>query len=210
MHPCVLIPEGKTDATWLRLLARITDLLAPDPDPAATPSFTHEVGVIPTKDARIADTFGHLHSVHPSLTCLVDGDQTGRDYVAQLCRLPAPPRAIIRWPDGWSMEHVIAWLAAADPAILANEDLASADVPGTISEFRQALSSSLKTNEIVHALVADAMSHSPAIMRRVSHVLKVLGAVAADRPPPENATSRELSAAGQTAIWTFNDAFPGV
>lgn len=210
MHPCVLIPEGKTDATWLRLLARITDLLAPNPEPAVTPSFTHEVGVIPTKDARIADTFRHLHGVHPSLTCLVDGDQTGRDYIAQLCRLTAPPRAVIRWPDDWSMEHVIAWLVTADPTILATDDLASASVPVTIPEFRQALSSSLKTNEIVHALIADAMSHSPAIMRRVSHVLTVLGTVAADRPPPENAVSRELSAAGQTAIWTFNDAFSGI
>ena len=40
-----------------------------------------------TKDARVADTFRHLQGVHPSITCLVDGDQAGRTYITALCAL---------------------------------------------------------------------------------------------------------------------------
>jgi putative ATP-dependent endonuclease of OLD family len=210
MHPCVLIPEGKTDAAWLRLFARIIDLLAPDPDPAAAPSFTHEVGVIPTKDARIADTFTHLHGVHPSLTCLVDGDSAGRAYITQLCGLSSAPRTIIRWPDNWAMEHVVVWIVSADTTILANSDLAAAGVPNAIPAFLAALSSSLKSNEVVHGLIADAISRSPAVMRRVSHVLGVLGAIAAGRQPSPGTASMTMSASGQTTIWTFSDAFSGI
>jgi hypothetical protein len=211
MHPCVLIPEGKFDAGWLRLFARIADL-----DPAlhasTGPNFTHEVGVIPTKDARIADTYGHLQTVHPSLVCLVDGDQSGRDYVKTLVALPFPPRIIIQWPDGWSMEQVVAWLIEVDPTILTSEDLVQAGLPATLPEFLTRLSAprDLKPNEVVHGLVADAMSRSAPVMRRVAHLLMVLGDIAAGRAPIAGSASSVTSAAGQTTIWTFSHAFPGI
>ena len=71
MHPSVLIPEGKFDASWLRLFGRIADLTELPADPQGA-TFTHEVGVIPTKDARINETYRDLALVHPTLSCLVD------------------------------------------------------------------------------------------------------------------------------------------
>ncbi|MBC7285824.1 AAA family ATPase, partial [Hoeflea sp.] len=64
MNPAVVIPEGKTDANWLRLLARVADISATED---SLVSFTHEIGTIPTKDARIAEVFDELHGVHPML-----------------------------------------------------------------------------------------------------------------------------------------------
>ena len=51
MHPAILIPE-EANASWLRLLARVADLTETDADVDRS-AFTHDVGVIPTKDARV-------------------------------------------------------------------------------------------------------------------------------------------------------------
>src|SRR3546814_2565983 len=78
MHSAVLIPEGKTDARWLQLMVKALEL-NPDGISDEAFSFAHEVGVIPTKDARVVDVFRHLNVIHPSLTCAVDGDAAGND-----------------------------------------------------------------------------------------------------------------------------------
>ena len=80
MHPAILIPEGKT-SSWLRLLARVADLTETDADVDRS-AFTHDVGVIPTKDARVVDTYTELARAHPTITCLVDGDAAGKAYAA--------------------------------------------------------------------------------------------------------------------------------
>src|SRR3546814_20752983 len=79
-------------------------------------SFAHEVGVSPTKDARVVDVFRHLNVIHPSLTCAVDGDAAGNDYIATCCGLQAPPAAIVRSHYGWAIENVIGWNVGADVA----------------------------------------------------------------------------------------------
>src|SRR3546814_14556088 len=104
MHSAVLIPEGKTDARWLQLMVKALEL-NPDGISDEAFSFAHEVGVIPTKDARVVDVFRHLNVIHPSLTCAVDGDAAGNDYIATCCGLQAQPAAIVRWPDGWAIEN---------------------------------------------------------------------------------------------------------
>jgi putative ATP-dependent endonuclease of the OLD family len=80
MHPCVLVPEGKTDANWLRLLALIADLSHSGGVSARNPTFTHEVGVVPTKDARVAEVFQHLNAVHPNVACLVGPGTRSIDF----------------------------------------------------------------------------------------------------------------------------------
>ena len=99
MHPSVLIPEGKTDASWLRLFVKVLDLDSSAVDQAAL-SFAHEVGLIPTKDARIREVFEHLCQIHPGVFCLMDGDGAGDAYEAACCGLLQPPRVVARWPTG--------------------------------------------------------------------------------------------------------------
>lgn len=210
MHPAVLIPEGKTDASWLRLFGRIADLTEP-PDATENATFTHEVGVIPTKDARIMDTYRELVNVHPALTCLVDGDQAGTDYRNHLSAADPVCRRIIQWPAGWTMEDVVAWVCAADPSILEAPDLAGQGAPVNIGEFSVFLKNKPpKTDEVLHAAIADAITAKPLCSRRVRHVLAVLAAIATDREPPADSVTDHPHQNGITHTWTFNDGVQGL
>jgi putative ATP-dependent endonuclease of the OLD family len=210
MHPFVLVPEGKTDASWLRLLSRIADLFAPERGADDAPPFTHEVGIIPTKDARIAEVFGHLTKVHPGVVCLVDGDAAGQRYTADLCGLAEAPATIIRWPQDWRIEDVICWIVAADPAVLADLELAGSGIPNDHALLIDVLLGPLKTNEIAHALLLDAISRSGRCLVRVEHVLRFLGAVAAGRVVPPEWGAGEDQPNAVTKVWTFNNAVPGI
>ena len=128
MHPTVLVPEGRLDAAWLRQLLKVLELGSSDhADPGL--SFAHEVGAVPTADARAREVYEHLTNIHPSVFCLFDGDQQGNNYVAGLCRSRLPPRVIVRWPLGWTIEAVIGWIVDADPGILASADLIATSTP---------------------------------------------------------------------------------
>ena len=208
MNPAVVIPEGKTDANWLRLLARVADISATED---SLVSFTHEIGTIPTKDARIAEVFDELHGVHPMLTCLVDGDQQGKGYAAALAAKAEPPARVVVWPDGWTMEHVIGWVLAADDSILRDAELAPYELPANVDEFPAFLAERAhKSDEVLHGLIADAISAKPRCCARVAHLLNVVASIAMDRNVPDEWATSVTSQSGKTKTWTFNDAVPGV
>lgn len=210
MHPSVIIPEGKLDAGWLRLLGRIADLTEL-PDEHGSVTFTHEVGLIPTKDARITETYTYLSSVHPSLTCLVDGDQAGTDYRNALCGGQAPCRRIVQWPNGWTIEDVIAWICAADATILGYPDVTSFGIPADIAALANHLKTAQpKTDEILHTALADAIVAKAACSRRARHVLAVLASIATEKPLPPNSAALQAHANGITRVWTFNHAVQGI
>ena len=90
------------------------------------------------------------------------------------------------WPSSprqkGSIENLIGWIAAADIPILSAPDLTAAGVPPSSGDLIAALQTpALKTNEITHALIADAMSRSEICMHRVRHVLTLLGNIAGGR-----------------------------
>src|SRR3546814_4553064 len=55
-------------------------------------NFAHEVGAVPTADARAREVFEHLRQIHSSVFCLFDGDQQGNDYTTGVCASNPPPR----------------------------------------------------------------------------------------------------------------------
>jgi energy-coupling factor transporter ATP-binding protein EcfA2 len=208
MHPRVLVPEGKLDARWFRLLARLADLAGSEAA-QSDGAFTHEIGVVPTKDAKVVETFKLLRAVHPSVVCLVDGDDAGDGYVTALSALDEPPAAIIQWPNGWEMENVIAWMVEADPTILSDEQLVEAGVPPTVADFLEKLVEK-KTDEVMHGLLADAMLNSAACVTRVRHVLRVVAGVCAGRADAENVATCKDMENSTTKVWTLRDAVPGI
>jgi putative ATP-dependent endonuclease of OLD family len=209
MHAAVLIPEGKTDARWLQLMVKALEL-NPDGLPEEALSFAHEVGVIPTKDARVADVFQHLAAIHPALTCAVDGDAAGNDYIAACCALATPPAAMVRWPDNWTIENIISWIVEADPTVLAGEDLQAAGVPQDAAGLLLALRGPTKKDEILHGLIADSMTASLPCRRRIGHLLRTLADIAARRAPVVGSALAAPHANGTTTVWTFNHAFAGI
>jgi len=112
MHHCVLIPEGRSEFEWFRLLDEVLDtgeqgLDAGGPE---TPSFGTVVGVVPTHDSAVAETFSTLRRLRSGIVPLLDGDDAGNTKVDQL-RAPAPcPGLILQWRDGWTIEDAIGWI----------------------------------------------------------------------------------------------------
>jgi hypothetical protein len=119
MHESVLIPEGVSDVAWLEALQTALELQQGWEDTGANQSrFSTFVGIVPTIDAKIADTFAVINKVHTRLCILVDGDNDGCGYFEAVRNNAPPPRAVVFWPQGWAMEHVVAWIADADQAAL--------------------------------------------------------------------------------------------
>lgn len=119
MHECVLIPEGVSDVAWLEALQTALELHQSWQDAEdGAPLLSTFVGVVPTIDAKIADTFALVSAVHARPCILVDGDNDGRGYFDAVKTSNPPPRCVVFWPQGWAMEHVVSWIAGADEAAM--------------------------------------------------------------------------------------------
>lgn len=79
-------------------------------------------------------------------------------------------------------------------------ELVAAGVPQALNEFTAALSEGLKTNEIIHARVADAMTANIHCRRRIAHILRLFADLAAGRAPVQHAAASQLNANGVTTI----------
>lgn len=119
MHECVLIPEGVSDVAWLEALQTALELHQGWQDAGESAALLSTfVGVVPTIDAKIADTFALVSAVHARPSILVDGDADGRGYFDVVKTASPPPRCVVFWPQGWAMEHVVSWIAGADEAAM--------------------------------------------------------------------------------------------
>jgi predicted ATPase len=163
MHDCVLVPEGSSDHEWLRLLVTAVDLYQGWNTEVGC-GFSCFVGVIPTHDASVEATVSVLQSLHPQIAALVDGDAQGIGYTAALAAMAEPPSAILRWPDGWTIEDVIGWIIEADEAGVLAElqhsiHSAPATVPDLIGRLRSKERSTggLKGDRLAYDAVAGAI-----------------------------------------------------
>lgn len=119
MHECVLIPEGVSDVAWLEALQTALELHQGWQDAGNdAPLLSTFVGVVPTIDGKIADTFALVSAVHARPCILVDGDNDGHGYFDAVKVSNPPPRAVVFWPQSWAMEHVVSWVAGADEAVM--------------------------------------------------------------------------------------------
>ena len=95
MHPCVLVPEGRADFLLLKTVLRPL-MLTEGWSTSMQAMFGLEVGVVPTEDAKVVETFQLLSTTHQKVCCLVDGDRDGKRYITNLLAEPAAPSSIIR------------------------------------------------------------------------------------------------------------------
>lgn len=114
MFPKVLIPEGRIDYEWFRLLVEITETSEGITEDDINLPFGSIVGVIPTHEAAVYQTFNSLRVVRSGLIVLVDGDQDGDRYLQELIQSTLPPECIIQWPREWVLENVIIWILQGD------------------------------------------------------------------------------------------------
>jgi putative ATP-dependent endonuclease of OLD family len=145
MHECVLIPEGVSDVAWLEALQTAIEVHQGWQEAGGgAPLLSTFVGIVPTIDAKIADTFALVGAVHARASILVDGDNEGRGYFDAVKTSNPGPSCVVFWPEGWAIEHVVSWIAGADEAaMLTNLEAALA----TPFADRQALTAHLVTKK---------------------------------------------------------------
>jgi putative ATP-dependent endonuclease of OLD family len=187
MHECVLIPEGVSDVAWLEAIQTALELRqgweeAEDNDSR----FATFVGVVPTIDAKIADTFSIINKVHARPCILVDGDSEGRSYFESVRALVPPPKCVVFWPKDWAMEQMVAWIAAADEAnVLIALEGALGKRFATTAELAEFLLSQ-KSYAPTHESAAVTLMRNPACRMRA---MQVLGAMCDLLRDPSNACS---------------------
>lgn len=165
MHPSLLIPEGRADFFLLRSIFRPL-LLTEGWVAEMERPFGLEVGVLPTDDAKVVETYRLLFPLHPRACCLVDGDRDGLRYIAGLLGLPHPPPAVLRWHDGAMVEDIVGWIFEADgPGALPLLASLSEPAPRTIPDIVDALKAA-KVDIVAYEMTADAIVNTPACRSR--------------------------------------------
>ena len=112
MHHRVLIPEGRSEYEWFRLLSDVLETgdIAFDAADADAPAFGTVIGVVPTHDGAVAEVYDALRTLRRGLVPLVDGDDAGAMKIVQVHGSVPMPELVLRWRDGWTMEDAIGWI----------------------------------------------------------------------------------------------------
>ena len=146
------------------------------------------IGVAPTIDAKIVDTFSVASAVHSGVLCLVDGDSAGLGYLSDLKALSAPPSTVFVWPEDWAMEHVVAWVADADSMCSMPALQTALGAPfGDTAAFVTFLLAH-KSYVPVHNATSEALAGIPPCRARVAELLNDLADVARQAEGQEEAS----------------------
>lgn len=180
MHDVVLIPEGRTDYDWIRLLLRIVDACQGWTVNEES-FFSSHVGLVPTHDAAVVESYNSLSSLHPKVTCLVDGDADGLGYAGQLTALATPPEVVLRWPDNWMIEDIVGWIIQPDfETIVGILGDSIQPVPTSIEDLVSRLKSTdrvnggLKQDFLSYETISEAISQSLLCCQRARELLNSL------------------------------------
>jgi len=190
MFPRVIIPEGRIDFEWLRLLLDVAETgeRTLHGNQSLVPPFGSVVGVVPTRDSGVRVTFERLRILHDHVGVLVDGDSAGDGYVAKLLACNPKPCCVMQWPIGWAIEDAVRWTLDADANNLLAEINGRLDrLFQSLDEFVAALKNTggqvggLKAHYMAHEDIAGAMRRSRPCVQRVERLLEALARAALGR-----------------------------
>ncbi len=178
MQPSLLIPEGKADFHLLRCILRPLMLTAGWLETMPR-QFGIEVGMVPTEDAKVVETYDNMNRLHKQVCCLVDGDADGFRYIQALREKPTPPAAIIRWSDGQMIEDAIGWILFADGDTVVGKlaDLCT-EPPNSVADIVEYIKSK-KVDLIAYESIAEAIATTPSCRARAADLLGGLACVCA-------------------------------
>lgn len=182
MHHRVLIPEGRSEYEWFRLLSDVLETgdLGLEIVDADTPTFGTVVGVAPTHDGAVAETFDVLRTLRGCLVPLVDGDSAGNEKIQQICDRESVPEIILQWREGWAMEDVVGWIlkgaeAEAVAALKERIDREFNVVDDLITLFRiKNGAGRLKADYLAYDEVASVIGSLPGCRERAAALLKAV------------------------------------
>ena len=182
MHHRVLIPEGRSEYEWFRLLSDVLETgdIALDASDSDAPAFGTVIGVVPTHDGAVAEVYDAVRPLRRGLVPLVDGDDAGAEKIDELHGAGPMPELILRWRDGWTLENAIGWILKGD------EGAALAELQGRIDREFESIDDlvglfkvnagrgRLKTNYLAYEEVASVIGNLPACRTRAAVLLKAV------------------------------------
>lgn len=205
MDTLVLVPEGRIDFEFIRLVVEIGQGTGP-----GASRFETTVGVAPTPDGSVVQTTERLLALREGVFALVDGDGAGDDYVKALVALSDPPRIVVQWVQGWAIEDLIAWIASADYSTMGNISAriggGTIATPGDLavrlkSKDRQI--GGLKEHYLAYEEVAFALRESTACAARATALLEALVGVAAGETPGKMFAPDVKRSTARTTVFRF-------
>jgi putative ATP-dependent endonuclease of the OLD family len=204
MHDHVLIPEGPSDVAWLEALQTALETRQTwRVDEVDLTRFGTFVGVVPTNDAKILETYEIVSAVHSRGAVLLDGDKAGRGYFDAIRQKHRPPYRVILWPDGWEMENVVTWIASADRE---NTLQALGNALGETFATENDLSNFLlakKSYGPTHETVAVTLIINQACQDRIAQLLGGLADVLRGAAVPPLFQRREVDSTIDMEVWNL-------
>jgi putative ATP-dependent endonuclease of OLD family len=208
MHRFVVVPEGRTDAEWLRLMGMcaITDQnLTGTGDPLP---FGTIFGVVPTHDGCVVDTVEQIRDVRSGVVALVDGDGAGDDYVKALLKSAKPPDHVLQWPVAWLLEDVIGWILGKEEDLAGKVQAERPAAPGSIAEIVQWLKtptneSGAKTDFLAYEAVAGAILTSATAKDRARTLLGAFMVLTDAANPSGSLQVDKDRTTATTSVWRF-------
>ena len=196
MHGLVLVPEGRADFYLLRIILRPL-MLAETWEMEMEHQFGLEVGLIPTEDAKVIETFKTLARVHDSVVCMVDGDGAGLGYIKSIRALDKQPKAVLRWHDGAMVEDIVGWVLEADTArTVPGLAEMKPQAPQSIAEIVDYLKAK-KVDLVAYETVADVIANNEACRARAA---QLFSAIAAACKGIETVNFKQ----DRDGVWVFN------
>ena len=180
MHHKVLIPEGRSEYEWFRLISDVLETgdIALDAADADTPAFGTVIGVVPTHDGAVADVYDALRTLRRGLVPLVDGDDAGAEKIDQVHGFNPMPELILRWRDGWTLEDAVGWILKGDEGDALTElqgriDREFGSIDDLVGLFKVKTGSGrLKTDYLAYEEVASVIGSLPGCRTRAAVLLK--------------------------------------
>ena len=182
MYHRVLIPEGRSEYEWFRLLSYVLETgdIALDAADADTPAFGTVIGVVPTHDGAVAEVYDALRTLRRGLVPLVDGDDAGAEKIDQVHGSDPMPELILRWRDGWTIEDAIGWILKGDEgaalaALQGRIDREFASVDDLVGLFKVNTGPGrLKTDYLAYEEVASVIGSLPGCRTRAAVLLEAV------------------------------------
>lgn len=206
MHRFVLVPEGRMDAEWFKLLSLIA-ITDQELGSCAEPvPFGTVFGIVPTHDACVVETIERIGDIRSGVVALVDGDGAGDGYLKSLLKAPRPPEHVVHWPVGWEIEDVIGWVLGGEENLVPLIQAEMPAAPPTIAEIVTWIKTrpnekGAKADILAYEAITAALLTSSSAKSRVRSLLATLVDLTSEKPSSQLLLADQTLTTATTAVW---------
>jgi len=205
MHRFVLVPEGRTDAEWLRMfsLCAVNEELGKCTDSLP---FGTVFGIAPTHDACVVDTVEKIKDIRGGVVVLVDGDTAGDEYVKTLLKATKSPEHIVQWPSGSEMEDAVGWVLGDEQSLVQAIQAEISTAPTTMPEIvawlkKPTKEKGAKTDLLAYEAVTTGILMSAKAKSRARSLLGAFVEMTGGKPTSQFLRADKARSTSTTSVW---------